>query len=157
MSFELTAWSLLPPLAAIALAISTRKVIVALSAGVFLGATLLAGGNPVLGLGEAVLSVLRVAADPSNTLLLLFCLLIGPLVLSIERFRGVDGFVAWLEARGLVRGPRGARMLAWIIGIVVFIAFLLVFPRYFSDNTPSAAPVGVCTFFVLFLMATCAE
>ncbi len=121
MNFELTAWSLLPPLAAIALAISTRKVIVALSSGVFLGATLLIGGNPVLGLGEAMLSVIRVAADPSNTRLLLFCLLIGPLVLSIEQFRGVDGFVGWLEIRGLVRGARGARMLAWVIGIVVFI------------------------------------
>lgn len=121
MSFELTAWSLLPPLAAIALAISTRKVILALSSGIVLGGVLLSGGNPIDGLGEAILSILRVAADPSNTRLLVFCLLIGPLVLSIEQFRGVDGFVAWLETRGLVRGARGSRMLAWIIGVVVFI------------------------------------
>ncbi len=121
MSFESTFWSLLPPLVAIGLAIWTRKVLVALGAGIYIGATLLSGGNPFTGLLSAGGSLIAVALEPSNARLLVFCLLIGPLVLHVETFRGVDGFVHWLEARGLVRGARGARLLAWIIGIVVFI------------------------------------
>jgi Na+/H+ antiporter NhaC len=34
---------------------------------------------------------------------------------------GVAGFVGWLQARRLVESARGARMLAWLIGIIVFI------------------------------------
>jgi len=121
MSFESTAWSLLPPLVAISLAVGTRKVLLALGVGIYIGATLLGGGNPFGGVVGAAGSLVAVAVEPSNARLLVFCLLIGPLVLHVERFRGVDGFVHWLEARGLVRGPRGARLLAWILGIVVFI------------------------------------
>ncbi len=121
MNFESTAWSLLPPLAAISLAMGTRKVLVALSAGIYIGATLLSGGHPFQGVVGAVNSLITVVLEPSNARLLVFCLLIGPLVLHVETFRGVDGFVHWLEVRGLVRSPRGARLLAWIIGIVVFI------------------------------------
>ena len=64
---------------------------------------------------------MQVVAEPSNTRLLLFSLLIGPLVYGMEAFRGVDGFVQMLERRRLVSGPRGARLLAWMVGIVVFI------------------------------------
>jgi Na+/H+ antiporter NhaC len=121
MTFESTFWSLFPPLVAITLAIGTRRVMPALGAGIWMGATLVGGGNPLRGLVEAAASLLSVALEPSNTRLLIFCLLIGPLVLHVETFRGVDGFVRWLETRGLVRGARGARLLAWIVGIVVFI------------------------------------
>lgn len=39
-------WSLLPPLAAIALSVATRRVIVSLAASVFVGALLLTAANP---------------------------------------------------------------------------------------------------------------
>jgi Na+/H+ antiporter NhaC len=121
MTFDTTFWSLLPPLVAITLAIATRKVLLALGAGIYIGAVLLSGGHPLTGAVAAFGSLWSVATEPSNARLLVFCLLIGPLVLHVETFRGVDGFVHWLEHRGLVRGPRGARMLAWVTGIVVFL------------------------------------
>jgi len=115
------AWSLLPPLLAIALAVGTRQVHLALLTGIWLGATILAGGNPLAGIAGTVTTVTSVLLEPSNTRLLIFCLLIGPLVRCMEVFGGVAGFVGWLQARRLVESARGARMLAWLIGIIVFI------------------------------------
>jgi Na+/H+ antiporter NhaC len=51
----------------------------------------------------------------------LFSLLIGSLVVYVQASGGVEGFVRWLEGRNLVRDARGAGMLAWVIGIAIFI------------------------------------
>ena len=116
-----SAWSLLPPAVAIGLALATRRVPLSLTAGILTGAVVLAGGNPLIGAAGAVRATLDVVAAPSNARLLLFALLIGPLVATMQASRGVDGLVGRLETRGLVRGPRGARLLAWLIGIIIFI------------------------------------
>ena len=47
-------WSLVPPLLAIALAMLTRRIVIALGIGVFAGALILAGGNPVLATSRAL-------------------------------------------------------------------------------------------------------
>ena len=47
-------WSLVPPLLAIALAMLTRRIVFALGVGVFAGALILAGGNPVLATSRAL-------------------------------------------------------------------------------------------------------
>ena len=113
--------SLLPPLIAIALAIGTRQVYLSLAAGVWLGYTILAGWNPLAGLGAAIQSCVDVMADAGNSRVLLFTLVIGALIATVEAMGGVRGFVNWVERRGLVTGPRGARMLAFLTGVVIFI------------------------------------
>lgn len=113
--------SLLPPLVAIALAIGTRQVYVSLAAGVWLGYTIKADWNPITGLGEAIQSCVDVMADAGNSRVLLFTLVIGALIATVEAIGGVRGFVNWVERRGLVTGPRGARLLAFLVGVVVFI------------------------------------
>ncbi|MCH7638458.1 MAG: C4-dicarboxylate ABC transporter [Bacteroidetes bacterium] len=113
--------SLLPPLIAIALAIGTRQVYLSLAAGVWLGYTILAGWNPLAGLGDAIQACVDVMADAGNSRVLLFTLVIGALIATVEAMGGVHGFVNWIEKRGLVTGPRGARLLAFIVGVVVFI------------------------------------
>ena len=52
---------------------------------------------------------------------MLFSLLIGSLVIYVEASGGVEGFVRWLESRRLVRSARGAAVLAWLIGLTIFI------------------------------------
>jgi hypothetical protein len=42
-------WSLLPPLVAIAFALAFRDVLIALVVGVWIGTTMVAGGNPAVG------------------------------------------------------------------------------------------------------------
>ncbi|MCZ6600663.1 MAG: C4-dicarboxylate ABC transporter [Acidobacteria bacterium] len=118
---ELSAWSLLPPLAAIVLAMWTRQVILSLAAGILLGGLILASGHPGAGFASGVEAVVAVFSEPGQTRLVLFALLIGPLVRLMEVFGGVAGFVTWIEGRNLVASRRGARMLAWGIGLVLFI------------------------------------
>ena len=113
--------SLLPPLLAIGLAIGTRQVYLSLGAGVWLGYTLLAGGNPLEGLAGAVDGLVAVLGDAGNARVLLFTLAIGAVIATVEASGGMKGFVDWLERRRLVTGPRGARLLAYVVGIVIFI------------------------------------
>ncbi len=86
-----------------------------------MGWTILSGGSPVRGLAASIEGTVGILAEPGNTRILLFSLLIGSLVLYVEASRGVEGFVRWVEARRLVSGARGAGMLAWLLGIVIFI------------------------------------
>ena len=113
--------SLLPPLLAIALAIGTRQVYLSLAAGVWMGATILAGWNPVTGIGGTFDRFVGVFADAGNTRVILFTMVIGALIATIEASGGVRGFVQWIERRSLVAGPRGARLLAFGVGLVIFI------------------------------------
>lgn len=113
--------SLLPPLLAILLAIATRQVYLSLLAGVWLGATLLAGGNPVTGLGGTIERLVGVFADPGNTSVILFTLVIGALIATVEASGGVRGFVDWTDRRRLVTSGRRAQLLAWTLGLVIFI------------------------------------
>jgi Na+/H+ antiporter NhaC len=114
-------FSLLPPLLAIVLAIWTRHVYLSLAAGVWAGATILAGWNPLAGLGAGIERLVAVFADAGNTRVILFTMVIGALIATIESSGGVRGFVQWIERRNLVTGPRGARMLAFLVGLVIFI------------------------------------
>lgn len=118
---EATWVSLLPPILAITLAVWTRQVYLSLAAGIWLGWVILAGWNPVAGLGLAIERTVGVFADAGNTKVILFTLVIGALIATVESSGGVLGFVRWIERRNLVRGPRGARMLAFAVGLVIFI------------------------------------
>ncbi len=93
----------------------------ALAAGIWLGWTILSGGNPIAGLGGAIEGTVQVLGDPGNARVLMFSILIGSLVIYVEASGGVEGFVRWLEGRRLVRSARGAGVLAWLIGIAIFI------------------------------------
>ena len=93
----------------------------ALATGVWLGWTILSGWNPIAGLAASIEGTIEVIGQPSNTRILLFSLLIGSLVIYIEASGGVEGFVRWLQTRRLVGSARGAGLLAWLIGLVIFI------------------------------------
>jgi len=106
---------------AIVLAIWTRQVYLSLAGGVWLGWTILDGWNPLSGLATAIDATVGVLGDPGEAKILLFTLAIGSLIATLEASGGVRGFVRWLEARNWVRGGRGAQLLAWGIGVVIFI------------------------------------
>lgn len=121
VAFEPSALSLLPPLLAIALALWTRQVYLSLAAGVWLGWTILNGWNPLAGLADAIAATVAVLGSTGNAQVILFTFVIGALIATMEAGGGVRGFVAWIEHRRLVAGPRGARMLAFLTGVVIFI------------------------------------
>ncbi|MEX2570410.1 MAG: Na+/H+ antiporter NhaC family protein [Gemmatimonadota bacterium] len=59
--------------------------------------------------------------DPGSARVLLFTLVIGSLIGTLEASGGVAGFVNWVEERQWVGTPRRARLMAWIVGSIIFI------------------------------------
>ena len=112
---------LLPPVIAISLALWSRRVYLSLLAGLWVGAIVLAGGNPVRGLGELVEQLVAVFEDPGNTRIIFFCLLVGGLIALMQASGGVHGFVEWAQRRGWGTSRKGAEFLAWSVGMVVFV------------------------------------
>ena len=116
------AWySVLPPLLAIVLAIWSKQVIPSLFAGIWIGHTLLTQFNPLAGLVAGLDGMINVFTDPGDARVLVFTLLIGPLIATIERSGGVRGFVHYLEARHWVHNGFRAQIMAWAIGLIIFV------------------------------------
>ncbi|MEJ2336810.1 MAG: Na+/H+ antiporter NhaC family protein [Gemmatimonadales bacterium] len=115
------ALSLLPPLLAILLAVYTREVYLSLAAGIWLGWTIVESWNPLTGAARAVNETVGVLGEPGNTRILLFTFMVGSLIAIVQANGGVDGFVAWVERRRWVTDGRRAQLLAWLIGVVIFI------------------------------------
>jgi tetracycline resistance efflux pump len=113
--------SLLPPLLAITLAIISRQVYLSLAGGDWLGWTILEGWNPLSGLARAIDGSVAVLSNPGDARVILFTLVIGALIATVESSGGVRGFVGFLESRRWVDTPRKARVLAWMIGLSLFI------------------------------------
>ncbi|NNL56030.1 MAG: C4-dicarboxylate ABC transporter, partial [Woeseia sp.] len=114
-------FSVLPPLLAIALAIWSKQVILSLSAGIWMGHTLLNQFNPLAGIAQGLDGIINVFTDPGDARVLVFTLLIGPLIATIEQSGGVRGFVHHLETRHWVHNGFRAQILAWAIGLIIFV------------------------------------
>lgn len=114
-------FSILPPLIAITLAILTRQVFISLGFGIWIGWVVLSHGNPLVGMAATLEALVRVFQDADNTRIILFSAMIGSLIALTQRSGGVSGFVNFLMKRNWIRNRRGAQLLAWILGIVIFI------------------------------------
>jgi tetracycline resistance efflux pump len=113
--------SILPPVLAIVLAIATRQVYLSLAGGVWFGWMILEGWNPAAGLATAIERSVGVLAEPGDAKVILFTLVIGSMITTIEAAGGVRGFVSWLETRKWVDSAKRAQMLAWLAGVIIFI------------------------------------
>jgi Na+/H+ antiporter NhaC len=111
--------SLLPPLVAIALALVTREVILSLFAGIWLGALLLVGFNPVtatmLSLEDFILEPLT---DGDHMAIILFSLMLGGMVGVVSRSGGAQGIVEVLRPFATTR--RRGQFFAWLSGLIIF-------------------------------------
>ena len=114
-------YSILPPLLAIILAISTKQVVLSLFAGIWMGFTVMSGFNPLAGVTASLDGIINVFTDPGDTRVLLFTLIIGALIATIEHSGGVRGFVHFLETRRWVHNGLRAQILAWATGLFIFI------------------------------------
>lgn len=114
-------YSVLPPVIAIVLAIWSKQVILSLFAGIWMGHTLLNHFNPLAGITRGLDGVIDVFTDPGDARVIIFTLLIGSLIATIERSGGVRGFVHYLETRRWVHNGFRAQLLAWVTGMVIFV------------------------------------
>lgn len=119
--YEANWMSVLPPLLAIALAIITRQVILSLGIGIWVGFCILESVNPVVGLGLGIDGVVNVFSDAGDTRVLMFTLVIGGLIATIEKSGGVRGFIRLLERHEWVSNGTRAQWLAYLVGVIVFI------------------------------------
>ncbi len=113
--------SLVPPLLAIILAIATRQVYLSLFIGIWSGWIILSDGSFFGGLAASIQACIDVFKDAGNTRVIIFCALIGALLTLMQRNGGVSGFITWITNKNLVQSRRGASVLAWILGMVIFI------------------------------------
>ncbi len=114
-------YSILPPIIAIILAIWTKQVILSLFAGIWMGFTLMSGFNPLTGFTAGVDGLIHVFSEAGDTRVIIFTLLIGSLIATIEHSGGVRGFVHFLETRHWVHNGLRAQILAWATGLVIFV------------------------------------
>ena len=112
---------LTPPLLAIVLALRTREVYLSILAGLWLGTTIVVGGNPLVGLRELLDQLVAVFSDTGNIRIVFFCFLVGGLMALMQKSGGVEAFIAWAQGRGWGKTRRGAEVLAWLVGMVIFV------------------------------------
>jgi Na+/H+ antiporter NhaC len=113
--------SIVPPVVAIGLAILTRQVYLALGLFILLGWTIMGGFDPVAGLVQSAETVIGVLGDADNTRVLLFSALIGAMVTFTQYSGGMEGFVRWVERRGLGRTPRRLQLFTVLVSGTLFL------------------------------------
>ncbi len=125
---HMTALSLLPPIIAILLAIRTKQVFISLLFGIWLGWVILHGGNLLTGSFATVQALVDVFQDEGNTRTIMFCALVGALIVFIQKSGGVEGFIQvvnrWLEKRTAANKGNSrvtVQLLAWLTGILIFV------------------------------------
>lgn len=113
--------SVLPPVLAIVLAIWTRQVYLSLAGGLWLAWAILEGWHPLAGLGASIEGTVSVLGEAGDARVIMFTLVIGALIATVEASGGVRGFVAWLESNHWVDSAKRSQLLAWATGVVIFI------------------------------------
>ncbi len=112
-------WSLMPPLVAIVLALAFHDVLIALVVGVWIGTTMVAGGNPAAGFLRLIDTNIRDAlVDSDHMSIIVFSMLLGGMVGVMSRSGGTLGVVRALEP--LATTPRRAQVVTWIMGVLIF-------------------------------------
>lgn len=105
-------WSLLPALATLAVVFVTHEVIVSLVVGIAVGG-LVSGQLNIL--GAFVLPA--VGSESYALILVVYLWALGGLIGIWTRTGGAEAFATWAASR-IVRGPRSARVFAWLVSMV---------------------------------------
>ena len=111
--------ALMPPLVAVVLAIGLRQVVLALFLAVWLGCSILAAGNPFVGLWELLIGYLTpVLTDSFNLEILGFTFGLVGMVTVVGRMGGTLGLVNIMSR--FAKSPRSAQLVTASMGTAVF-------------------------------------
>ena len=115
-----TAWSLVPPLVAIVLALITKEVYSSLFIGILVGGLFYSGfsfeGTVLHIFNGGVVSVL---SDGYNVGILIFLVILGAMVCLMNRAGGSAAFGAWSEQH--IKSRVGAQLATILLGVLIFI------------------------------------
>jgi len=112
------ALALAPPLLAIVLAMTTRQVLVSLFAGVWVGALIVAGWNPIAATALTMDWLVEVVRSPFDTKFILLIMFMGAGAAFIYRSGGILALERWIGDR--VDSARESQILTWLIGVFIF-------------------------------------
>ena len=113
-----TAWSLLPPVIAIILALITKEAYSALFIGVLVGGLFTCGFAPVATLDTIVNDGL-IAAISGNAGIFLFLVLLGIIVALVNAAGGSAAFGRWAETH--IKTRAGAMFATFLLGVLIFV------------------------------------
>lgn len=109
----------MPPLVAIVLAMVTKRAVLSLLMGIFCGALITNGGDPV----GAVVDFCEVhlwptLADEGKLRIFSFTLLMGAMIGVISRSGGMLGLIRLITP--IAKTRRGGQLTTWLLGMVIF-------------------------------------
>ncbi|TDJ54122.1 MAG: Na+/H+ antiporter NhaC family protein, partial [Gemmatimonadetes bacterium] len=111
--------TLLPPLAAIALALIFREVVSSLFVGVWLGCMFLVGYNPLSAILMTVGNYARQAlADADHAAIIIFSLLLGGMVGVLAKMGATKAIVD--AVRPFATTPKRGQLTTWLAGLAIF-------------------------------------
>lgn len=109
--------SLIPPLAAVVLALLTRRVNLSLFLSIWIGAWIFTG-NPLSAVAQTFDWFAKVMTDEWNARFLVLTSLLGAGAAFMYKTGGSHAVARWLEAK--VSTAKGAMLSAWLLGMVIF-------------------------------------
>ena len=126
-AFELIstgAWSIVPPLLALALALITKEVYSSLTIGVFVGMVIYQFTLNGVGVDQLVTAFTDVPNAMAlqiaeNGALLLFLALLGALTVVIATAGGSRAYAEWVSTH--IKNARAAQVLTGLLGIIIFV------------------------------------
>lgn len=115
---QTTAWALLAPVIAIALALITKEVYSSLFIGIVIGALLYARSDPATALNTIVGKGLASAVADSAGIFI-FLVILGIIVCMVNRSGGSHAFGHWAQKH--IRTRVGAAIATFLLGVMIFI------------------------------------
>ena len=114
---EGTFWAFMPALVAIVLALVTKQVYVSLFLGIFIGAMMYAGGNPL----EAFFTLFQVMSEKigANTPIIVFLVVLGIFVVLMQKSGGAKAYGEWAGKK--IKTKSGALAATAGLGCLIFV------------------------------------
>ena len=114
---EGTFWAFMPAIIAIVLALVTKQVYISLFFGIFVGAMMYAGGNPL----DAFFTLYQVMSEKvgSNAPIIVFLVVLGILVVLMQKSGGARAYGEW--AGGKIKSKGGALAATAGLGCLIFV------------------------------------
>ena len=114
---EGTFWAFMPAIIAIVLALVTKQVYVSLFLGIFVGALMYAGGNPL----KALFTLYQVMSEKvgSNTPIIVFLVVLGMLVVLMQKSGGARAYGEWAGKK--IKSKSGALAATAGLGCLIFV------------------------------------
>ncbi|WP_432663607.1 Na+/H+ antiporter NhaC family protein [Wukongibacter baidiensis] len=111
--------SLIPPLVAIILAFTTKRVLPSLFAAIFVGATIIYKGNIFLGFTKTIEKYIAGSvASEWNAGIIVFDLALGGMIGIVAKSGGAKAIAEWLGSKA--KSAKSAMVATWAMGLAIF-------------------------------------